>query len=110
MEHTAGAIYLLRNPLDVAVSFAHHFGLDMDTAIGQLANPGTGTPTTDVIARQVYNTWTMNVRSWTKDTFPGLYVVRYEDLIADPIKTFGGVAGFLGLKPTPGRLQKAIAN
>ena len=27
MEHTAGAIYVIRNPLDVTISFAHHYGL-----------------------------------------------------------------------------------
>ncbi len=29
---TAGAIYVVRNPLDVAVSMMHHFGLDADAA------------------------------------------------------------------------------
>ncbi len=110
MEHTAGAIYLVRNPLDVAVSFAHHFGLDMDTAIGQLANPGTGTPTTDIMARQVYSSWSTNVKSWTQHAFPGLLVVRYEDMAAQTFKTFGGVAAFCGLKPSRERLRRAIAN
>src|ERR1700752_1107864 len=26
LEHTAGAIYIVRDPLDVAVSYSHHFG------------------------------------------------------------------------------------
>jgi hypothetical protein len=30
---TAGAIYIVRNPLDVAVSYAHHLGRSVDSAI-----------------------------------------------------------------------------
>jgi hypothetical protein len=94
----------------VVVSYAHRFGVDIDNAIYQLANPGTGTPTTDVIARQVYNTWSMNVRSWTQSPLPGLLTVRYEDMAGETFKTFAGVARFLGLDPPRERLQRAIAN
>jgi hypothetical protein len=35
-------------------------------------------------------------------------VVRYEDLLGSPRRTFGGIAAFLGLAPVPERLDKAI--
>ena len=38
MTVTAGAIYVVRNPLDVAVSMTHHFGLTIDQAIERLGN------------------------------------------------------------------------
>ena len=110
LEVTAGAIYMVRNPLDVVISYSHHFGLNLDEGIDQLANPGTGTPTTDLIARQVYSSWSTNVRSWTEVLPPSLHVIRYEDLAAEPFKIFGGVAGFLGLDPPRERLQRAIAH
>ena len=50
----------------------------------------------------------MHVRSWTHRAHPGLHVIRYEDLLDDPSKAFGGVARFLGLSPPPERLAKAI--
>ncbi|HEU0276446.1 MAG TPA: sulfotransferase domain-containing protein, partial [Rhodanobacteraceae bacterium] len=34
----AGAIYVVRNPLDVAVSMTHHFGLTLDAAIDRLGD------------------------------------------------------------------------
>jgi 8-oxo-dGTP pyrophosphatase MutT (NUDIX family) len=37
MQCTAGAIYIVRNPLDVVLSFANHFGVDVDRAIEALA-------------------------------------------------------------------------
>src|SRR5690606_34274832 len=42
---SAGAIYVLRNPLDVVLSVADHFGLNLDQAIDMLANPTGGSPT-----------------------------------------------------------------
>ncbi len=110
MECTAGAIYLVRNPLDVAISYAHHFGLGLDDAIAHLNYAGAGTPTTDVVARQYYGTWSMHVASWTQVPFPARHVVRYEGLIENPLETFRGVAEFLGLDPPPGRLQRAISH
>jgi hypothetical protein len=110
LEVTAGAIYMVRNPLDVAISYSHHFGISNDEGIDQLANPGTGTPTTDMIARQIYGSWSLNVQSWTQERSPTLHVVRYEDMVGEPFKTFTGVARFLGLDPPRDRLQRAIAN
>jgi len=37
-EVTAGAIYLVRNPFDVALSYARHIGVDADAAIGHMAD------------------------------------------------------------------------
>jgi hypothetical protein len=34
--------------------------------------------------------------------------VRYEDMLAAPLKSFGGVARFLGLDPPRARLDKAL--
>ncbi len=110
MACTAGAIYVVRNPMDAVISYAHHFGVGIDDAIEQLNYPGAGTPTTDLIARQYYGTWSMHVASWTQVSFPARHVVRYEDMIENPLETFRGVAGFLGLDPPPDRLQRAVSH
>jgi hypothetical protein len=110
LECTAGAIYLLRNPLDVAISYTHHFGVTIDEAIAHLNFAGAGTPTTDLAARQYYGTWSMHVAGWTQVPFPARHVVRYEDMFDKPLETFTGVARFLGLDPPPARVQRAIAH
>jgi hypothetical protein len=46
--------------------------------------------------------------SWTHRPTPGLHIVRYEDMLNAPQKTFGGVAAFLGLQVPRDRLDKAI--
>ena len=46
LEYTAGAVYIVRDPRDVCVSAAHHFGLTIDKAIKMLATRGTRTGAT----------------------------------------------------------------
>lgn len=104
----AGAIYVVRNPLDVCISLKHHYGCDFDTAIEVLADASIGSTTNDKIVYEVHKNWSIHVDSWTSRPWPGLHVVRYEDMLNNPMRAFSGVAGFLGLKPPRRRLEKAI--
>jgi Sulfotransferase domain len=108
MECTAGAIYIIRNPLDVTLSFADHYGLSIDDAIKTMATPGLHTENSDKYCYEIYGTWSENVETWTLNSHPGLHVVRYEDMLDAPVKTFGGVLRFLGLNVSRERLDKAI--
>lgn len=104
---TAGAIYVLRNPFDVAPSFARHTVTDVDRAIANMANPdqvlATKTKICDVIGR-----WDEHVTAWT--TAPGLprHVVRYEDLLEKPTTTMEALLDFMSIKPDRPKLAKAI--
>lgn len=109
-EFTAGAIYIVRNPLDVAISLAHHYVVDIDEAIRILNNPANGTLGDDKVVFEIHRSWSLHVASWTTQMVPGKLVVRYEDMLERPRPTFGRVARFLGLKPTVDRLIRAIDN
>jgi hypothetical protein len=105
---TAGAIYIVRNPLDVCISLSHHYGTDLDTTIEILADPSIGSKTSDKIVYEVHKSWSIHVDSWTNPPRPGLAVLRYEDMLNNPIRTFGGLSQFLGLNPPRKRLERAI--
>jgi hypothetical protein len=105
---TAGAIYIVRNPLDVCISLAHHYGTDIDTTIGILGDPTIGSKTSDKIVYEVHKSWSIHVDSWTNPARPGLAVLRYEDMLNNPMKSFGGLVRFLGLNPPRSRLERAI--
>jgi hypothetical protein len=105
---TAGAIYIVRNPLDVCISLAHHYGTDIDTTIGILGDPTIGSKTNDKIVYEVHKSWSIHVDSWTNPMRPGLAVLRYEDMLNNPMKSFSGLVRFLGLNPPRARLERAI--
>ncbi len=108
LDLTAGAIYIVRNPLDVCISLQHHYGCDLDTAIQVMADPSVGSSTNDKIVYEVHKNWSIHVDSWTSQPWPGLHVMRYEDMLRHPVRSFSGLAHFLGLKPPRQRLERAI--
>lgn len=108
---TRGVIYILRSPLDVALSWAHNRDVRIERAIAMmnddecaLAAAGDGIMPQ---LRQRLGTWSSHVCGWVDAPFP-VHVVRYEDLQTSPIETFGGAADFAGLQVTTERLARAI--
>lgn len=108
MDVTAGAIYIVRNPLDVVLSMVPHFGVSLDEAIAILADENAGTRPSDAHVPEHYASWSTNVKSWTQAPNPQLLVLRYEDLLDKPRANFKRVVNFLGLKPSSERLERAI--
>ncbi|HWA45723.1 MAG TPA: sulfotransferase domain-containing protein [Hypericibacter adhaerens] len=108
MEQTAGAIYIVRNPLDVVISYAHHYGRTLDEAILEVNRPGLQTQTGERHVYELLGSWTEHVASWTSRPNPALHVMRYEDMLAEPERAFGAVTNFLGLTVRRERLLKAI--
>ncbi len=105
---TSGAIYIVRNPLDVAISYAHHRGGSIDDAIDAMAQQGFETPVAGDGVHEVYGSWSEHVLSWTRKPHPAIYVMRYEDMLAEPARTFGGLARHLLLDATPEQVGDAI--
>jgi hypothetical protein len=105
---TSGAVYIVRNPLDVAISLAHHLGTTIDEAIETMASPHTETPTNDKRVYEIWGSWSRHVESWTRKPHPAIYIMRYEDMLSAPAKSFGGLASHLLLYPTPDQLTSAI--
>jgi hypothetical protein len=108
MDLTAGAIYVVRNPLDLVLSLADHYGVDVDKAIEVMNDPANGGLADGNIVFEIHSTWSRHVESWTGRPHPSLYVVRYEDMLGKPLHAFGGITRFMGLKPGRERLERAI--
>jgi hypothetical protein len=107
-EVTAGAIYIVRNPLDVAISLSHHAGSALDDTITRLNTEGALTANTDANVYEVHGSWSQHVVSWTQTPNPRLHVMRYEDMLEAPLRTFTAAARFLGLDAPRPRIEKAI--
>ena len=107
-ELTAGVIYIMRDPRDVAISYSHHLGKGLDETIAFLGDPDAAVGGTDSKVYEKHSSWSNHVVSWTPSPDPHLLVLRYEDLLADPIERFGRVVRFLGGPPAPERLERAV--
>lgn len=108
---TAGAIYVLRNPLDVAVSMTHHFGLPLDASVERLGNPQVATANDNLFVSQILSSWSSHVQSWADaaERAPGkVIVLRYEDLLEKPAKHFAKAAKLIGLGQDKARIERAV--
>jgi len=108
VDVTSGAIYIVRNPLDVAISFAHHMNDTIDVAIEEMATANLETGVNERSVYEVYGSWSQHVESWTRKSHRTIYVMRYENMLADPMRVFGGLARHLLLQPTEEQLRLAI--
>jgi hypothetical protein len=105
---SAGAIYVVRNPLDVSISMSHHFGISLDDAIDFLGRENCATGNTDLFVSELLGSWSLHVKSWADMEGPRILVLRYEDLLEKPAKWFGKVARLVGLDSDHERIQRAI--
>ena len=104
---TGAGIYIVRDPRDVCLSFASHFGLTLNEAAEKMGDICSKIPKSSSLVEQDISSWADHVESWiAPKPFP-VIVVRYEDLVADAIAVFGRVLTFLGFDVCSERLQKA---
>ena len=91
---TLGVIYLIRDPRDVAVSYAHHFDKDIDMVINKMIRIDATTTNPRKTIGIPLSSWNVHMQSWEKLNVPKLFI-RYEDLIKEPEKVFSKVIKFL---------------
>lgn len=107
-EVTAGAIYVLRNPLDVVASLANHLGKSRDEAVEFMCRETAMIGDDERFLPEPVGSWSTHVKTWTIRPHPALLVLRYEDMAGAPEETFTKVARFLNLDRGPEQIRKAI--
>ena len=110
---TSRAIYLIRNPLDVAISFTHHAKKTLDESIDLMSREDlTLADQGDRLSFQLHQhlySWSRHVLSWLDQRALPLHVMRYEDMCQRPIDEFSRAIRFLGLDHDHERVQRAVA-
>ena len=113
-DATRNAIYLIRNPLDVAVSYANHSAIGLDRAIDWINSEkvslcGDSRRSHNQL-RQRLLSWSGHVRSWTERNCGfEVHVMRYEDMKQDPETVFTQAVRFVGMDVSADRIRKAMA-
>lgn len=104
---TRSAIHIVRNPLDMLISFARHFGMTHQQAAEAFDRPDHANSADETTVTQFLGRWSEHVQSWVGAPFPVL-TVRYEDMLATPEDSFAAMLKHIGVPVDPERLQKAI--
>lgn len=109
----AGAILLVRDPRDVACSFANHMASSIDMAIRRMDNPdfclASSPDRLDRQLRQRLLGWSGFAQSWMDQDDIPVHVIRYEDMLADTAAILSTALSFVGLDPDPAAVQRAVA-
>jgi aryl sulfotransferase len=110
---TRAALYMIRDPRDVAVSYAHHRGMTLEWTQRHLSDPEAAmsgyADRLEPQLRQRLGTWSEHVASWVDRTPFPVHVVRYEDCAANPVETFARALRFAGFAPVEdARVAEAV--
>lgn len=111
-EVTRVALYLIRNPLDVAPSYANHSGISLEKSVRALGREEHGlvlnqTRLANQLPQQM-GSWSEHVKSWVDAPGLSVHVVRYEDMHKDTELEFSKALTACGLEVKPDRVAKAV--
>ena len=104
----SAAIYIVRNPLDVVVSMAEHFGLTIDETIAYLGANRAGTRNDSLFVSQSLGSWSQHVKGWADQVGPRLVVLRYEDMLDKPEDTLARAAKLVVPSADRARIDRAV--
>ena len=92
-HNTCGAIYIVRDPRSVAVSFAHHANVTLGESVEQLFNENR-LGINDEYYYEARSSWKKHYLSWMNSPVPKI-LIRYEDLKKNPLHQFKLILEFI---------------
>lgn len=105
-----GAIYFVRNPLDVAVSWAFHKGGNLEEAdknINTYTITAIGSTYKNQLPQKI-TTWKEHVISWQSNQDIPILILRFEDMKNKPLETFKKAIQFLNWEYSDQEIEAAI--
>ncbi len=86
-QNTMGFFYIVRDPRDVAISYAKHLNVDIDTSIKRMINtdtcfeyPGRKDFNNKIKPLGIQSSWAIHLKSWQMFEVPNL-ILKYEDIV-----------------------------
>jgi len=103
-NYCRGYFYLIRDPRDIAVSWAKHSNVSINKSIDFLINELSGTEWNHskksllpkkIVPKAILSSWEKNIISWTKNNWrcPKM-IIRYEDLVYNKKNTIFSIIKF----------------
>ena len=114
VEECRGAVVVIRHPADVAVSLSHFFSWDLERCVAFLLNEEAALCRSSKRGgqqvRQFMGSWASHVCSWVDQQEIPVLLLRYEDLLIEPIQHFSQLAAFLELPIDDELIKQAVKN
>ena len=107
-SYTRLALYIVRNPLDLVLSYANHYGVAIGVAAQAIGARSNRVYPSARSAAHYIGSWSDHVSGWTKTRDFPVCTLRYEDMISDPRKTFATALKRIGVPVEDNRLDSAI--
>jgi hypothetical protein len=101
------AIYVVRDPRDVACSLANHMGYSHTRAVEFMAEHNA-TLSDGLQATHIITSWSEHVQSWTGQQAAPTLLVRYEDLQEDPESELRDIVEFMGWEVDEQKISQAV--
>ena len=79
-ENSLGAIYIVRDPRNVIISYAHHYSITVEETYERITDEDLFIQKTEFSPEIFISSWRLNYLSWKKANIPVL-LIKYEDLI-----------------------------
>lgn len=96
---TKGAVYIVRDPRDVVVSFSKHLGKTIDEVIYFMSNENGLIKNDNGIFAHYISSWSLHVQSWLDERCPmNVGCIKYEDMRISPAETFRKLFDCFGLE------------
>lgn len=97
-ENTLGAIYIVRDPRDIVISYAHHLGKSHEFALETMLHPYSFElfeSGKKKFQKSIFGKWSDHYNSWKSYKDREVLIIRYEDLILDKKKEFFKILKYL---------------
>jgi len=101
------ALYIVRDPRDVAISLSHHASLSIDEVIAQMINADAHSNGRVQLPYAVGD-WGAHVTGWTEQSLVRTKVVRYESMREDTPGTVREIIDFLGGQASAADIARAV--
>lgn len=100
-EYTKGAIYIVRDPRDVLISYSHQLGLNHEKTYDLLSGtyhfeyPNSKTNHEMQYKKTLIGKWSDHYNSWKTCKLFKILIIKYEDMISDNYNTFLKILEYL---------------
>ena len=97
-NNTLGAIYLVRDPRDVLISYSRHMKQSIDKTLDLVLeddSKGNLFEGKNSVIGEMRGSWSQHYNSWKYSNLKEKIIIKYEDLINNPFDTFSKVISHL---------------